>query len=237
MRAGWRIRRLATTASTNDDVRAAAEAGEAEGLVITAAMQSGGRGRQGRVWESPQGNLYASVLLKPAGMPRVAPFYGFAVAVSIAAALQSCLPKADIALKWPNDVLVSGAKISGILLEVCADALIIGFGVNVAAAPQQTPYPATSLMAQGGHETPENLLNAVLAGLADWDEDLRANGFGRLRQEWLRRARKGDMEVRLPGETLRGTFADLDAEGRLRLLLADGTERAISTGDVFFAGV
>src|SRR5262249_14501963 len=102
----WRVRWLEGTASTNDDARRAAEAGEAEGLVIAAKRQTAGRGRQGRVWESPEGNLYCSVLLCPKSIPRDAGLYSFVAALAVYDVVAALLPQANIRLKWPNDVLV-----------------------------------------------------------------------------------------------------------------------------------
>jgi len=155
----WRIRNLDVTTSTNDDIRKAAESGEPEGLVIIANRQTGGKGRHGRVWESPEGNLYCSVLLRPKNLPACAGFYSFVAALAVHALVseylrpmsspppgRGALP--DITLKWPNDVLVNGKKISGILLEVADDALIVGIGLNIAHHPETALYPATSLRAE-----------------------------------------------------------------------------------------
>ena len=108
------LRRVPVTASTNDDAVKAAEAGEAEGLVIWALRQTAGKGRHGRAWESPEGNLYCSVLLRPKEGTREAGLYSFVAALALYDTVRQCLPVAEIALKWPNDVLVEGEKIAGI---------------------------------------------------------------------------------------------------------------------------
>ena len=232
----WRIHKLESTASTNDDVRHAAEAGEAEGLVVVAERQSSGRGRQGRVWESPVGNLYCSVLLRPKNMPRVAGVYSFVAALAVCDTVKAFLPTSGIALKWPNDVLVNGKKISGILLEVAADALIVGVGLNVRHVPENTLYPATSLELESGHAVSlSELLDCFLARMEHWYTVMQEKGFAPVRHAWLAHAQKGDLTARLPLETVQGRFVDIDETGCLRLLLADGAERSISTGDVFFA--
>jgi BirA family transcriptional regulator, biotin operon repressor / biotin---[acetyl-CoA-carboxylase] ligase len=229
----WRIRRLDNTASTNDDVRRAAEAGEGEGLVIVAAEQSAGRGRQGRVWESPAGNLYCSVLLCPTNMQQQAPLYSFVASLAVYDTVVAFLPRAAVTLKWPNDILVSGKKISGILLEVTGDVVIIGVGLNIAHYPADALYPATSLKTEGaGQVEPAAALEGLLERLRLWHDLMQTKGFAPVREKWLERAQRGKLTVRLPQETLQGDFAGLDEQGRLRLLLERGAERAISAGDV-----
>ena len=127
----WRVRELDATSSTNDDVKKAAEAGEAEGLVVVAKRQTAGRGRHGRVWESPEGNLYCSMLLRPADMQATGAFYSFVAALALRDTVAALLPGAAVTLKWPNDVLVGGRKIAGILLEGGPQWLVIGIGLNV----------------------------------------------------------------------------------------------------------
>jgi BirA family biotin operon repressor/biotin-[acetyl-CoA-carboxylase] ligase len=229
----WRIRSVDVTASTNDDVRKAVIAGEPEGFVVTAKQQMSGRGRQGRVWESPAGNLYCSVLLRPNNMPQVAGLYSFVAALAVEDAVHSFLPKTPVALKWPNDVLVSGKKISGILLEVEGDALIIGVGINVAQHPDNALYPATSLVAEGAGIDVPILLDRLLQRLGHWHDCMQSEGFVPIRAAWLEHAQKGALTVRLPHETVQGRFAGIDENGRLRLQLEGGAERSISTGDVF----
>jgi len=231
----WRVQKLDITTSTNDEVRRAAAAGEVEGFAVVAEQQTAGRGRQDRVWESPKGNLYCSVLLKPNDMPRTAGLYSFVVALAVRDTLRHLLPESVLTLKWPNDVLANGKKISGILLEVAGDILIVGVGINVASYPGATLYPATSLVAEGAKSTDlTELLNRFLESLNIWHPRLPSDGFQPVREAWLAHAQKGAMTVRLPRETVQGTFGGLDENGCLRLLLADGAERSISTGDVLF---
>jgi BirA family biotin operon repressor/biotin-[acetyl-CoA-carboxylase] ligase len=228
----WQIQKLDTTASTNDDVRRAAEAGEAEGLVIAATEQTAGRGRLGRIWESPPGNLYCSVLLRPANMPASAGFYSFVASLALFDVMEGQLPFADILLKWPNDVLVNGKKIGGILLETAGNALIIGVGVNIASHPENVLYPATSLAAEGKTKAnPQSMLDNFLQFLGHWHLQMQTKGFPLIRAAWTNHTQQGVLNVRTPQETVQGTFAGLDNLGHLRLLLADGTEKAISTGD------
>ncbi|MFA5040296.1 MAG: biotin--[acetyl-CoA-carboxylase] ligase [Bdellovibrionales bacterium] len=142
------IFKLDATTSTNDDVKTAAEAGVPEGLVVHALAQNAGRGRLGRTWQSPEGNLYFSVLLRPPLPKRVWGNYSFVAGVAIAEAVSAILPAARVELKWPNDVLVGGKKISGILLESGEDWLVIGMGINVLHVPESPLYPTTCLAAE-----------------------------------------------------------------------------------------
>ncbi len=231
----WRIIRVALTGSTNDDVRNAAEAGEGEGLVIVAKQQSSGRGRQGRVWQSPEGNLYASILLKPTIPASEWPTYSFVVALAVHEAIKSVLPQSDVKLKWPNDVLVNDQKISGVLIETSGDALITGIGINVRHYPTDALYPCTSIATEGNAQAEvDQVLNNLLSALSHWHDVRQTKGFEPVRTAWLTHARQGTLQVRLPqAETpLHGRMNGLDQHGNLLLRLEDGQERLISTGDV-----
>lgn len=235
------VRPLEITASTNEDIKHAAIIGEAEGLVVTAKRQTAGRGRQGRLWSSPEGNLYASVLLRPQCRMEDVGLYSFVAAMAVHAAVQRALPSADVQVKWPNDVLVNDKKISGILIETSGgqsgylEWMAMGIGINVTSFPDDLPYAATSLRSEGAHEDAEDVLSYVLTALDQWRLTLKHDGFWPLRRAWLAAAKGGGMRVRLPKEEVIGQFAGLDERGRLILRLADGLERAIDTGDVFFA--
>ena len=230
--------------STNEEAKRLAGAGAAAGTLIWAAEQLAGRGRRGRGWASPPGNLYASLLLRPACPPARACQLNFVAAVALAEAVSALLPAgAEVALKWPNDVLIRGAKVSGILLEAAAaldrsiDWLVIGAGVNVANHPADTPYPATNLRREGAPAaTAATVLRAFAEYFVVWYETWRAHGFSPVRARWLASARGlGDpIEVRLERETLRGRFGDLDESGALMLDMRDGARRQITTGDLFF---
>lgn len=240
----WRIERFDAIDSTNEEIRRRAEAGAAEGLVVTAASQSQGRGRRGRGWESPIGNLYASVLLRPKCPAQEAATLSFLAPLAVIEALDLAAPhlSAQLACKWPNDVLLGGAKISGILLESRADGaaggvehVIVGMGVNLAHHPADTPYPATDLAAQGTRIEPAPFLDWLLARFGYWYGRWQAEGFGPVREAWLGRAYQigQGVIVRLPDRELTGRFVALDATGGLDLELPDGSRRTISAGDVF----
>ncbi len=234
----WRVRALTITASTNDDVRQAAEAGEAEGFVVHALKQTAGRGRHGRQWQSPEGNLYCSALLRPKIEPRFFGHYSFVAALALGEMVREVLPDILVTYKWPNDVLVEGKKTAGILLESGDGYLIIGIGLNIAYHPEDALYKATSLAAykpdlKGSAEQLHSILEVLLDHLRDWHDVMQKDGFAPLRAAWLEHAQRGSMTVKLPGETLEGEFAGIDEDGQLRLKTADG-ERVVAAGDVFF---
>jgi BirA family transcriptional regulator, biotin operon repressor / biotin---[acetyl-CoA-carboxylase] ligase len=232
---------LARTESTNEDLHRLARTGAAEGTLVWAREQTRGRGRRGRDWSSPPGNLYLSLLLRPRVPPAEAAQIGFVAAVALAEALEGLLPpNRHLRCKWPNDLLIDGAKVSGILPEAEAadglvEALVLGIGVNVASFPPELPYKATSLVAAGANAGVETVLESLAPRLLVWYRRWRADGFAPVRRRWLDSAAGlGEpIEVRLEREVLRGRFASLDASGALDLELADGRRRLITAGDVF----
>jgi BirA family biotin operon repressor/biotin-[acetyl-CoA-carboxylase] ligase len=230
--------------STNEEAKRLAAGGADSGTLVWAREQLSGRGRRGRGWASPPGNLYVSLLLRPACAPPQACQLNFVAAVALADAVSALLPGGGaVTLKWPNDVLIRNAKVSGILLEAAAaidrsiDWLVIGVGVNVVSHPGDTPYPATDLRREGAEQVAAaDVLRAFAERFLAGHETWREQGFGPVRARWLASARGlGEpIEVRLERETLRGRFSDLDEGGALMLDMADGVRRQITTGDLFF---
>jgi BirA family transcriptional regulator, biotin operon repressor / biotin---[acetyl-CoA-carboxylase] ligase len=228
--------------STNEEAHRRARAGAPEGMLIWAREQSSGRGRRGRGWSSPPGNLYVSLLLRPLVPPAEAAQLGFVGAVALAETLSAVLPPArQVRCKWPNDLLIDGAKVAGILPEAEAegrrvDALILGIGVNLASYPEALPYRATSVRAAGGSVSVESLLEGLTERLYYWYGRWREAGFGSIRSRWLDFAAGlgQPIEVRLESGTLTGRFAALDASGALDLELAEGGHRLVTAGDVFY---
>jgi BirA family biotin operon repressor/biotin-[acetyl-CoA-carboxylase] ligase len=208
-----------------------AREGAAEGLWLRAERQTGGKGRQGRAWSSPPGNLYASTLvrLRPGDPP--AP----TLALTAAVALHACASfyAAGVLIKWPNDlVTASGAKLAGILLERAEDAVVIGFGVNLAHRPDDLDRPAASIAAlAGGAPEPADFLEALADSFARWLGRWRGEGIAPIRRAWLAAAHPLGTALRAGGE--QGLFDGLDETGALRLRLADGTTHVIHAGDVF----
>jgi BirA family biotin operon repressor/biotin-[acetyl-CoA-carboxylase] ligase len=237
---GFVLCQLDRVGSTNDEVRRRAEAGAKAGLVVMADQQTRGRGRHGRGWASPAGNLYASVLLPANGPLMASAQLSFVAGLALADALEHHAPEGtSIRLKWPNDVLIGRAKVAGILLESIGAnrGVIIGTGVNIASYPADTPYPATSLDAQGfAPVTPHALLGAYLSALDRWFRQWCANGFAPLRTAWRARSLGlgEEIRLRLEREDLLGRFVDVTATGSLLLDLGAGGQREIAAGDVFY---
>ena len=236
----FRVQCLEITDSTNNVAVAAANAGEPEGLVVQALRQTAGKGRRGRSWDSPEGNLHFSVLLRPRCTPQQACHASFAASMAVFDAIATLRGDEGLQLKWPNDVLIDGKKISGILLETAAvengliEWLVIGIGINVAYHPEWTLYPTTSLAAEGYEFNTDQVLRAVLRSLHPWYMTLQRDGFRPVRQAWLADAKRGPMTVKLPDGQFEGSFAGIDETGALILMLADGAEKVIQAGDVFF---
>jgi BirA family biotin operon repressor/biotin-[acetyl-CoA-carboxylase] ligase len=239
---GFVLHRYDTVGSTNDEARQLARDGAPAGTLVWAAAQSAGRGRRGHLWQSPPGNLYLSMVLRPDAPAANAPQLGFVAALALGDALdQLAAPALQLRYKWPNDLLAGGSKFAGILLEseMAAagglDFVIIGIGVNLVSAPRDLEYPATSLADQGvSGVTPAALLEAFATDFALWAERWRQEGFAPVRAAWLRRASGiGEaIRVRLEKLTLDGRFLDLDHDGALVLEGSDGRRR-IAAGEVF----
>ncbi len=231
---GFEIRTYASLGSTNDEARRLAREGAAEGTVVTALEQTAGRGRHGRGWASPPGNLYLSLLLRPNLPPGRLGELAFLAGLAVAETVAALLPAGRaVTLKWPNDVLVDGAKTAGILIEQEAEAAVIGIGLNLAHCPADTPYPATTLAAAGAETgvaaARACLLDRLAAALVRW----RGEGFAPIRSAWLARAHPlgAALSVRLPEGAITGRFAGLDPGGALLIETVDGPRR-ITSGEV-----
>ena len=237
----YRLRQLPETVSTNEDAKQAAAYGEPGGLVVQAARQTGGKGRQGRQWESPEGNMYASVVLRPECSAQEIGCYAFVAALAAHGAVLSFLPKdCSVEVKWPNDILVDERKICGILLEASplstegkVDWLVVGCGINIMHHPVGGLYETTSMAEYGSTPDVDNVLRVFLQRLEYWRLKLVNEGFDPVRTAWMERAYKGRVQVRLPNETIVGTLAGIDDAGYLVVHLDDATERRIAAGDVF----
>ena len=239
IRAGVRLETFDTLGSTNAEALARARQGERGPLWIVARQQTAGRGRRGRTWVSRPGNLYATLLLTDPSPPHHAAELSFVAALALVDALEEIAPGLALSLKWPNDLLLDGAKLAGILLEGESGsplAAAVGIGVNCAHHPDAVAYPATDLAAAGAAVAPERLLavlsRTMLARLAQWD---RGGGFAAVRTDWLRQAADIGRHIRVAvgTEEVTGRFTDLNAAGHLVLKLSDGTTTTIAAGDVF----
>jgi BirA family transcriptional regulator, biotin operon repressor / biotin---[acetyl-CoA-carboxylase] ligase len=231
--------------STNDEARRLAEQGAAAGAVVVAAEQVKGRGRHGRAWASPPGNLYASLLLRPDGTIAESAQLSLVASLALAEALVTLAPPdADVRVKWPNDVLVRGAKVAGLLLESASGAhervawVVVGSGVNIASAPADTPYPATALRYEGFPPvTPDQVLERYLGALDAWLDRWRIGRFAAVRAAWLALGSGiGDrVRLRLGREEVAGRFLDVTEQGALLVAQDGDRRRQIAAGELLFS--
>ncbi len=232
--------------STNAEARRRADLGETGPLWIAARRQTAGRGRRGRAWEAGQGNLTATLLTTMSMGAAEAAQLSFVAALAVRELAVRYAPEVLVRLKWPNDLLIAGAKAAGILIESGRRAggdlwLAVGVGVNLAAAPEGLAYPATSLAAHLGPgvsrpPTPDEALGILSAGFTRWLGVWRRDGFEPLRAEWTRHAvgLGARCVARLGHRSLEGVALEMDAEGALVLRLDSGELQRITAGDVFF---
>lgn len=231
----WRIERHGTLPSTNDRAIAAAEAGEAPGLVVLAAEQTAGRGRAGRPWVSARGNLFCSVLLPADVLPpggAASLLAGLAVHDAVAPHVPS---PHRLALKWPNDLVIGGEKLGGVLVEAGRTAagapwLVAGIGVNLASVPSGLGRPVTSLAAIGGVARPEEVAHALAAAFAARVAGFSASGMPWLVEAWSARALPEGTAITVNGAAgrLSGRFAGLDGDGALLLATGEGLRRIVA---------
>ena len=253
---GYRLMGYDSIGSTNSEAARAALAGDVGDVWFCALQQTAGRGRRGRQWHSAPGNLAASLIVVPHTDPAIAATLGFVAGVALNRALQQVVPAAKpkvgidgadspggrIALKWPNDVLIDGAKLAGILLEAQKRpdgglAVVIGIGVNVVAAPKGLPYPATSLHGLGVDASAASMFEALSENWVDcieiWNN---GRGIGDILALW-RSAASGigaEVAVSRDGDVVRGIFETIDEAGRLIVRANDNRRIAITAGDVHF---
>jgi BirA family biotin operon repressor/biotin-[acetyl-CoA-carboxylase] ligase len=209
---------------------------------VRADRQTAGRGRRGRSWTGLEGNLFISGIHHLACSPSEAAQLSFAAALATAEMIDAHIDPARVTLKWPNDVLIDGAKVAGVLLEANTTArgveLVVGVGVNLAAAPQDLDRKAIALSATGaaGADLAAGEAGrALIAAFERWRAAWAADGFAPLRTAWLARAAGlgGPVEVQHADERLAGVFQDLDSEGALVLTTSEGRHH-VRAGDVFF---
>lgn len=257
---GYRLDAHESVGSTNALALDHARSGDPGRLWVVSSQQESGRGRRGRAWATPPGNLAATLLLITGGDLKTAATLGFVAGLALSDALDAVAPGARIAvapdggsgaggnrfeLKWPNDVLADGAKLAGILLESTARgdgtaAIAVGIGVNVVSHPEDVPYPATSLRALGSDcDAPTLFLalsDAFSARMRLWDE---GRGLTAIRRLWLARAAGlgREVAVRLDGRVVRGTFETIDEDCRFVIRDEAGGRVAIAAGDVHFGAV
>jgi BirA family transcriptional regulator, biotin operon repressor / biotin---[acetyl-CoA-carboxylase] ligase len=236
---GWRLKIFETLGSTSDLCRNFADNGEPAGLAVLARRQQRGRGREGRTWISTPGNLFLSVLLRPPGAMREAGSWSLVAAVALADALAPLLPDgAALTLKWPNDVLLNGGKVAGILLDSTANAagdigwLVIGFGVNLTVAPVVPGRAVASIADVVTAPEPERVAQSLLFRLDHWRGMREREGLAPIREAWLARAHPAGtpLSLKLGEQEIEGEFAGLAEDGSL-LLQTAGRVRAFAAGE------
>ena len=248
----WSIATEQSATSTSDLAKRAVANGAPSGQAFLAIEQTAGRGRYGRHWDSQKGGMYLSVLLRPS-VP-VDQWFALSFAASLAvleavrSQLATHLSSAEMpqtGLKWPNDVIVAGGKISGILLEVEGKALIVGSGVNIGPVGQVgsqniAPIALADIWPDGAGDLPQpyDFATAYLDRLAFWYDRFRQSGFGPIRDAWLENALflGQQVAVQCDAKVLSGSFHDLGMDGTMLLLDDSGQTRHITTGDVKLLG-
>ncbi|HEX8960517.1 MAG TPA: biotin--[acetyl-CoA-carboxylase] ligase [Geobacteraceae bacterium] len=243
-RIGLRVISFRETDSTNEIAFRLAEDGAEEGTVVVAEAQRRGKGRLGRRWESPFGvNLYCSIILRPPILPMRAPQLTFLSAVAVARAVEAVTPLKP-SIKWPNDLLINGRKVAGLLNEMSAETekvnfIILGIGVNINMRRDQFPadlrHPATSLFLESGGEVSRlAFTHALLEALDALYGTYLLHGYEPVRKEWLALSNVLGKKVRVSfqeSETV-GVAEGIDEEGALLVQLADGRVERVLAGDV-----
>ncbi|MEM7444912.1 MAG: biotin--[acetyl-CoA-carboxylase] ligase [Pseudomonadota bacterium] len=241
---GWALHRYDVVGSTNDVAKELAEKGAPHGTVVMADRQAAGRGRHGRAWSSPAGNLYASVVLRPEMPAAVVAQLSLIASLAMAEALAELALEIDVRVKWPNDVLIGNAKISGLLLESAGplgdkvDWVVIGSGVNIAHRPD-LDRPTISLAETAAVPvTPLNVLEAYCGQLEMLVGVWRSGEFAAIRPRWLQRAIGvgSPVSVKLGDSAVNGRFAGLDEGGAIIVQAPDGARRSIAAGELVLQG-
>ncbi|HET6606912.1 MAG TPA: biotin--[acetyl-CoA-carboxylase] ligase [Rhodopila sp.] len=234
MTSGFTILHYDSIGSTNDELRRLAAEGAVDGTVVHADEQTSGRGRMARSWFSPPGNLYMSILLRTGVPVQRTAEVGFVTAVAVAETVRALVPaKVPVALKWPNDVLATEAKISGILVERADEAVIVGVGLNTLEAPAVTGYRTTTIAAQGGIATVDGARDKLLERFGHLRGLWTEQGFAPIREAWLALSYPVGSVIKFTGPEgpITGRFLGLDLDGALLLDTPDGPTRFLA-GDV-----
>lgn len=239
----WQIKVLSKTNSTQDIVMLAAQEGDAEGYTVQAMTQTSARGRHGNQWDAPMGNIYISFLLRPNCDLSRAGELGFVIAVGLSNTIDIYLDKEKHTktLKWPNDILIDGLKISGILLESNLknghlDGIVVGIGLNIFNAPEF----GTCVNNVAKEPVYVNKVrDAMLKEIAKTYDIWQAEGFTPIRNKWLENAHGlgQGITARLPKESFKGIFGGLTEDGSLILKQDNGEDKIITAGNVHFGEV
>ena len=238
--AGYRLHSFDTIDSTNAEALRRIADGTTGGDILWAGEQTGGRGRRGRLWSSPPGNLYVTITV-PTPADRLVGQLAFVAALGAGEAVRGLLASPDLLqYKWPNDLMLDGRKLGGILIEASprgqSNLVAIGMGLNVAVSP--SGLRAVSLKEMGLAVSVRQILQEVCQSFDHWYRVWLQEGFAPVRKRWLEAAhRKGDrIDVRFPDDTMiDGSFNGIDPNGALILEQSGGKIDLISAGEVFFA--
>ena len=237
------IIRKEITGSTNEDIALLAKQNAEAWTVVQALEQNAGRGRHGKTWDSQRGNLFISLLLRPAVGSRRWGELSFLSAVAVATILSEYINNQRIEVKWPNDVLINGKKIAGILLEVLnfgakAPAVVVGIGINISKKPKEFEYPVTCIQDYKNEITSlDEVLTSLLHSIVHWFRIWENDGFDMIRTEWMKRAYKLDGTVEVEGKngsSAKFKFRGIDAEGAMLLDDENGTRNLYRAGTVRF---
>lgn len=223
--------------STNAEALRRINAGDGAGLVVFADHQTSGHGRRGRPWLSGPGNLHASLILDAPRGDRVGQLAFVTAVAAVEAVAADLSDPSRLGVKWPNDLLLDGRKLGGILIEGAGEHCVIGIGINVTHMPVSSEFAAISLPDEGRAVTAAAVLSAFCHAFEDWLRQWRQDGFAPIRGEWLRWAvgLGKPLVARFPdGTSVRGIFRNIDEIGALRMTMEDGTHRSIAAGEVFF---
>ncbi|MFO1033698.1 MAG: biotin--[acetyl-CoA-carboxylase] ligase [Hyphomicrobiales bacterium] len=229
------VRHFQSVDSTNTKAERLFVGGERGPLWVLADEQTDGRGRLGRKWYSDPGNLYCTLLLQRAAPATYLPQVSFVVALAVHDAVSKVCGPDLVKLKWPNDVLLMGGKVSGILCEVLGQGgLAIGCGINIAHSPQAVPYPSSHVAEFAREATVQCAFDAYRKALANRWTQFETEGFASIIRDWEARAAhlNKPMVARLPKQTIDGIFRGLAPDGAMRLEKSDGTIEIIYAGDV-----
>ncbi|NNE58131.1 MAG: biotin--[acetyl-CoA-carboxylase] ligase [Hellea sp.] len=236
-----RLIHLKSTGSTNREAKLLADKADFGPLWVLADEQLDGRGRRGRDWVSPPGNLYISHLFPTQKHPEELGQYSFVAALAVFDCLVAIYPDGEFGIKWPNDILLSGKKVSGLLLETGKSQkqqyVILGIGVNLISHPKDTAYPASSLVVHcGDMPAIEDIVRLLADKFNYWNDRYIELGFSYIREAWMSRAQNipGPVKVRLPAEEFEGEALGLDQNGALQVRQASGSIRNVHAGDVFY---
>jgi len=232
-----------TLDSTNEEAKRLARAGGAHGAVVWAKKQTGGKGRMGRSWVSHDGNLFVSILLKPGKPIAELPQLSFVAAIAVVEALTAVFEKDHkLACKWPNDVLLDGKKLAGILLESFPCEVdgkywvVVGVGVNVDSYPKDVQFPATCLTEAGVELVSAKIvLSRFIHHFIESYNEWSNKGFADTRKHWLKHAwgLKKEITAQLPEGAIKGIFYDINADGNLILKDEEGEKHTIYAADIF----